>query len=160
MQTCDGTGQWGGGVPCGNLRNCTTTACGCAGGRVGIEQDQIGYNCCYGQYGANLCPGYMFEGVPFYVFPSLSLGGLEPLYRCHTAAGLFFLSVYGNCEGAGILDGPIGYVATGPDCGSQPLYRLTDATGDSIETIDPNYVNQLEAAGWTDLVIVGYAWPN
>jgi hypothetical protein len=160
MQTCDSVGQWGGGVACGNLRSCTSTVCACAGGRIGIEQDQVGQNCCYGVVGGGLCPGFTFVGVPFYVFPSLTLGGLEELYRCHTSANLFFLTLDPGCEGVGALDGGIGYVASGPDCGSQALYRLTNTAGDSISTIDPNYVAQLQGAGWTDTVIVGYAWPN
>lgn len=64
------------------------------------------------------------EALNFFYTYVGAVPGLTPLYRCLKGNGKRLYTLDGNCEGAGSMEGILGYVADDAACGAVPLYRL------------------------------------
>lgn len=107
------------------------------------------------------CPaGYVLEFGNYFYLYSTPQPSLAALHRCTTLGGRTFLSLSATCDGVGVWDFTLGYVATSADvCGSTPLYyHLNSTTGDRHYTVDAAARDAAISAGWPLVRILGYVW--
>lgn len=104
------------------------------------------------------CCGYTLENASAYYLYASSAPGLVPFYRCVLGSGYHFTTQNSACEGAGTVEGVIGYIATAATCGAVPLYRLSSkSNGDHLFTTDAAE-KASASSGYNDEGVAGYVW--
>jgi len=109
------------------------------------------------------CCGFTLEFANFFYVYGVQLPGLAPLYRCALFAGKHLLTQDAGCEGAGSLEGPLGYVGSAPaPCGGNlPLYRLVlPGPNDHFYTTSLSEHDTAIGLGYLDEGITGYVWQS
>ncbi len=105
------------------------------------------------------CCGYSLEVYRYYYLYGAQQPGLVPFYRCSTSKGAHLYTTDASC-GGGTLEGTMGWIATGPVCGSVPLHHLYLATsGDHFYTTSDAEASAAQAGGYADQGTAGYVWP-
>jgi hypothetical protein len=106
------------------------------------------------------CCGNSVEAYGAYYLYAAAQPGLVPFYRCRTAAGPHLYTTDSTCAG-NTSEGVMGYIATGPVCGSVPLYALNNASsGDNLYTLSSAEAAAAAGSGYTSQGIAGYVWPG
>jgi hypothetical protein len=104
------------------------------------------------------CCGYSVEQYGYYYLYATAQAGLVPFYRCRSSSGAHLYTTDVLCEGE-ILEGTMGWIATGAVCGSVPLYRLfAPRTGDHLYTTSAAEVSSAVAGGYAFEGTAGYVW--
>jgi hypothetical protein len=85
--------------------------------------------------------------------------GLVPLYRCLKGDNRRFYTTSDTCEGAGPVEGTLGYLGTQAVCGAVPLYRLYGAGDHFYTTSDAERDNAVAMFGYLFEAQVGFVWP-
>ena len=85
--------------------------------------------------------------------------GLVPLYRCLKGDGRRFYTTSDTCEGAGPVEGILGYLGTQAVCGAVPLYRLYGKGDHFYTTSDAERDNAVAMYGYLFESQVGFVWP-
>ncbi|MFN9940399.1 MAG: hypothetical protein ACK56I_13085, partial [bacterium] len=81
-----------------------------------------------------MCCGFRVEHANFYYLYTSAAPGLVALMRCIAPNGMHFYTTDPGCEGTRV-EGPMGFLATGPSCGATALYRLVHrSNGDHFYT--------------------------
>jgi len=86
-------------------------------------------------------------------------GAKVPLYRSSNSNGSLHLYTTnaGEQNSNGFhAEGNAGYILSSQTSGAVPLYRLSNASGDTVLTLDPNEKTNMQAHGYSDGGIVGY----
>ncbi len=106
------------------------------------------------------CCGYAVESYGYYDLYATQLPGLVPFYRCRTPSSAHLYTTDATCGGnANVLEGTLGYAATGPVCGAVPLVGLSLAsTGDYLYTTSATEAASAQASGYASLGTVAYVW--
>jgi hypothetical protein len=104
---------------------------------------------------------YTIESLMAFFLPPSQQAGTVPFYRCWVASiGKHLYTVSPNCEGAGNNEGALGFIATGPQDGTTPLYRLYYTSGDHLYTTSAAERDSSQTGGYRYEGIAGYVWPN
>ena len=108
------------------------------------------------------CCGYTLENPAAFYLYSASQPGTALVYRCdQPSIGRHFITTSSTCEGAGVVDFTIGYMATTATCGAVPLYRLYKASiKDHMFTTDAAERDSALATGYVSEGTVGYVWSS
>lgn len=85
--------------------------------------------------------------------------GLVPFYRCLKGDGRRFYTTSGTCENAGPVEGALGHIATDPQCGAVPLFRLYGASDHFYTTSEAERDNAVAMYGYKYEAVAGYVWP-
>lgn len=95
----------------------------------------------------------------FYTYAG-AVPGLTPLYRCLKGNGKRLYTLDANCEGAGPMEGVLGYVAADAACGGVPLYRLyKGATSEHFYTTsEGERDNAVAMYGYTYESVACHVW--
>jgi len=105
------------------------------------------------------CCGFTVEYYNFYYLSAVGGASLTPWYRCYLNIGYHFYTASDTCEGAaGVNEGAMGYIATGPLPGSTPLYRLAHPNGDHFYTTTTSERDYAVSVGYLDEGAAGYIW--
>ena len=107
------------------------------------------------------CCGFALEFASYFFLYGVQLAGTLPLYRCQIpSSGMHLLTMDGGCEGAGNLEGTLGFIANAPGicAGDLPLYRLANPNGDHLFTTSAAEHDSAVAGGYVDEGITGYVW--
>lgn len=135
-----------------------------AGCRLAIHrsyQPQTGEHFYSGDLNEVQCCGFVLEFAPYFYLYATQLAGTDPFYRCLLpSAGMHLLTKDSNCEGAGVLEGNMGFIAAAPGlCGGDaPLWRLAHPNGDHLFTTSIAEHDQMLQVGYIEEGIVGYVW--
>ncbi|WAS90194.1 hypothetical protein [Nannocystis punicea] len=98
------------------------------------------------------------EFLNFYYLYSAPGAGLVPFYRCLKGDGRRFYTTSGTCENAATLEGPLGHIATDPQCGAVPLFRLYGAGDHFYTTSEAERDNAVAMYGYQYEAVAGYVW--
>jgi hypothetical protein len=102
------------------------------------------------------CCGFTVERANDYYIYAAATAGAIPWYRCVSTKHLYTTSP--TCEGL-TSEGLMGYIGTAASCGSVPLYRAWNPSGnDHLWTTSTVERASVLSAGWVDEGIVGYVW--
>ncbi len=102
--------------------------------------------------------GYSVETIAYYYLYASAQPSLVPFYRCKSSTGAHLYTTDATCDGE-TLEGSMGWIATGPVCGSVPLYHLYAAsTGDHFYTTSAAEASSAEAGGYVSQGTAGYVW--
>ncbi len=164
-ETCS-AGAWGSCVPPAEICNLADDDCNGScddilGCRIGVDRSYAsaaGLHFYTTTDSEASCCGYSVEAYDYYFLYASAQTGLVPFYRCRTTAGAHRYTTDAAC-GGDILEGQIGWIATGAVCGSVPLYELHNATsGDYLYTMSSAEVTSAEAGGYALAGTSGYVW--
>lgn len=102
--------------------------------------------------------GYTLEGPTFALARDGGAGRTE-LYQCQKGNDRLFYTTASDCEGAGTLHGPLGYVSTGQVEGTRPLHRLYHS-GNGAHFYAPTDADKNAALSLNYIYegIQGYVW--
>ena len=104
------------------------------------------------------CCGFRVENFDYFYLYSARAPGAVALYRCYGGGRHFYTSREG-CEGGGVTEGIIGYIATSAVCGSTPLYRMRHpGSGDNFYTISAAERDSATGLGYASIELAGYVW--
>jgi hypothetical protein len=102
-------------------------------------------------------PYYAADGITAHVYQSQFNGNIAQIYRCYHGIS-HFTSRDSNCEGFGILEGPLGWVDSVQGSGEVPLYRLVNQS--LLDFMDSTNSGEGAAYGYINLgTILGYVVP-
>lgn len=133
-----------------------------AGCRVGVHRafGPLGHD--YGPDANNLTArGATIEAYDYWKLYATGVAGTRPLFRCNKGNGSRFLTTATDCEGSGVPEIIVGFLAASPTCSSTPLYRLLNAAaGHHFYTLSaPERDFAVQTLGFTDEGVAGYVWP-
>lgn len=100
----------------------------------------------------------------FYLYPNepsgISGAGFRPVFLCNKGNNKKFLTSHLECEGAGGIIKQLGFWASMPVCGAQPLYRVFSegAQNHFYTTSAPERDNAVQSLGYRDEGVAGYIW--
>lgn len=104
------------------------------------------------------CCGFTLEHSAYYWLYADSQPTTVPFYRCALTRFHLYTTDPG-CEGAGTMEGIMGYIATGPTCGAVPLYRLAHrSNGDHFYTTSESERDSAIGSGYILESTIGYVW--
>lgn len=98
-------------------------------------------------------------GTPAQGAGNVSSGAKVPLYRASNSNGNYHLYTTnaGEQNSNGFhAEGNAGYILSSQTSGAVPLYRLSNASGDTLLTLDANEKARMQTLGYRDEGIVGY----
>lgn len=98
------------------------------------------------------------ESLNFYYLYSAAGAGVVPFYRCLKPNGRRFYTTSGTCENAATLEGPLGHIATDPQCGAVPLFRLYGAGDHFYTTSEAERDGAVAMYGYQYEAVAGYVW--
>jgi hypothetical protein len=166
--TCGTSATWGACAPPAEVCNLVDDNCdglcdNVGGCRTGVDRS---YDATTGEHfyttsnSEASCCGFTVEALDYYYLYSAQQSGLVPFYRCALTSGFHLYTTSQTCEGASATnEGSMGWIASGPVCGSVPLYRLYNATnGDHFYTTSSAEESGAEAGGYVFEFIAGYVW--
>ncbi len=100
------------------------------------------------------------EFLNYYHLYTQQLPGLVPFHRCLKGDGRRFYTTSATCEGAGPVEGVLGFIGTEAACGAVPLYRLY-GNGDHFYTVsDAERDTAIAMYGYLFEGQVGFVWPG
>lgn len=100
------------------------------------------------------------EFLNYYYLYAAAGPGLVPFYRCLKGDGRRFYTTSGTCENAGPVEGELGQIATDPQCGAVPLFRLYGNSDHFYTTSEAERDNAVAMYGYKYESIAGYVWPG
>ena len=86
--------------------------------------------------------------------------GVVPFYRCLKGDGRRFYTTSGTCENAGPVEGVLGHIATDPQCGAIPLFRLYGNSDHFYTVSEAERDNAVAMYGYKYEAVAGYVWPG
>ena len=102
--------------------------------------------------------GYQLEG-PTFALGRDGGGGRTELFQCLKGNDRLFYTTAADCEGAGTMHGPLGYVATGAVEGTRPLHRLYHSgNGAHFYAASDAEKDAAIALGYKYEGVQGYVW--
>ncbi len=134
---------------------------GLSGCRASVYRSSGAHGHIYGRdAGEAAASGQTIESGEYFFVYAAEAPGLVPLYRCDKGSGRRFLTASPSCEIGLSVDLVVGYMATGPSCGAQPLYRLySSATNNHFYTLsEAERDNAVAVYGYAYESIAGYVW--
>jgi hypothetical protein len=134
---------------------------GLSGCRASVYRSSGAHGHIYGRdAGEAAASGQAIESGEYFFVYAAETAGLVPLYRCDKGSGRRFLTASASCEIGLSVDLVVGYMATGPSCGAQPLYRLySSATNNHFYTLsEAERDNAVAVYGYAYESIAGYVW--
>jgi hypothetical protein len=103
---------------------------------------------------------FKLEFQNYYHLYTQQLPGLVPFHRCLKGDGRRFYTTSATCEGAGPVEGVLGFIGTEAACGAVPLYRLY-GNGDHFYTVsDAERDTAIAMYGYLFEGQVGFVWPG
>lgn len=99
------------------------------------------------------------ESLNFFYLYSAAVPGVVPFYRCLKGDGRRFYTTSGTCENAGPVEGVLGHIATDPQCGAIPLFRLYGNSDHFYTTSEGERDNAVAMYGYKYEAVAGYVWP-
>jgi hypothetical protein len=163
-ETC-ASGAWGACAPPAEVCNladddCSGSCDDILGCRVGVDRSYDATNGLHFYTTTDSeasCCGYSVETYGYYYLYASAQPGLVPFYRCDSS-GKHLYTTDATCGGA-TNEGSMGWIATGPVCGSVPLYALYAASsGDHFYTTSAAEAASAEAGGYVSQGTAGYVW--
>ncbi|MBK9753692.1 MAG: hypothetical protein IPO88_09335 [Nannocystis sp.] len=100
------------------------------------------------------------EFLNYFYMHTAAQPGLVPLYRCLKGDGRRFYTTSDTCEGAGPVEGTLGYLGTEAFCGAVPLYRLYGKADHFYTTSVEERDNAVAMYGYLFESQVGFVWPG
>jgi hypothetical protein len=105
------------------------------------------------------CCGYGLEFYNYFYLEKNARPTNVPLYRCVLRNGSHLYTLSPSCEGNGIYESQLGYIATTQLPGSTPLYRLYNpGSGDHFYASNPSDKAIALGGGYYLESTVGYVW--
>ncbi|MBZ5711462.1 hypothetical protein [Nannocystis pusilla] len=98
------------------------------------------------------------EFLNFYYLYAAPGAGLVPFYRCLKGDGRRFYTTSGTCENAATPEGALGHIATDPQCGAVPLFRLYGSGDHFYTTSEAERDNAVAMFGYQYEAVAGYVW--
>lgn len=111
---------------------------------------------------AATAPPYTIEATNYFHIYRAAVPGTQPVYLCPKPNGKSFLTSSASCEVLNVAGRLLGYWATEPRCGAQPLYRLYHGgAGDHFYTVsDAERKSAVEQSGYQFESVAAYVWPS
>ena len=101
---------------------------------------------------------FTVEFLNFYYLHVEAQPGLVPFYRCLKGDGRRFYTTSATCEGAGPVEGIMGYIGTEAYCGAIGLYRLYGSSEHFYTTSEAERDNAVNNLGYIFEAQVGFVW--
>ncbi|MDC0718786.1 hypothetical protein [Nannocystis bainbridge] len=98
------------------------------------------------------------ESLNFFFLYAAPGTGLVPFYRCLKGDGRRFYTTSATCENAATPEGPLGHIATDPQCGAVPLFRLYGKGDHFYTTSEGERDSAVAMFGYQYEAVAGYVW--
>lgn len=134
-----------------------------AGCRVGVHRAAgAGGHLFTTDLAAAMTAPYSIEAANYFHIYSTQVLGTQAVYLCRKPGGKYFLTPSASCEVLNVAGRLLGYWASAPRCGGQPLYRLYNGAADDhfYTTSDAERAAAVAQSGYQFESIAGYVWPG